>query len=98
MTEYIGAVIEIFIPRHMLDIYYIIIYFSVVQYNALGHSSSRGGVMSSLCRVEVPRKLLLHRNQLMPPLEIGFERFEENIWLVQKFRYRSQKNGTVQLA
>ena len=27
---------------------------------------------------EVPRKLLLHTNQLMPPLEIGFERFEEN--------------------
>ena len=27
---------------------------------------------------EVPRELLLHRDQLMPPLEIGFERFEEN--------------------
>ena len=29
---------------------------------------------------EIPRKLLLHRDQLMPPLEIGFEKFEENIW------------------
>ena len=27
---------------------------------------------------EVPRELLLHTDQLMPPLEIGFERFEEN--------------------
>ena len=27
---------------------------------------------------EVPRELLLHTDQLMPPLEIGFKRFEEN--------------------
>ena len=27
---------------------------------------------------EAPRELLLHTDQLMPPLEIGFERFEEN--------------------
>ena len=27
---------------------------------------------------EVPRELLLHTDQLMPPLEILFERFEEN--------------------
>ena len=27
---------------------------------------------------EVPRELIIHTNQLMPPLEIGFERFEEN--------------------
>ena len=27
---------------------------------------------------KVPRELLLHTDQLMPPLEIGFERFEEN--------------------
>ena len=26
---------------------------------------------------EVPREFLLHRDQLIPPLEIGFERFEE---------------------
>ena len=31
---------------------------------------------------EVPRELLLHRDQLMPPLEIRFERFEENIWKI----------------
>jgi len=38
---------------------------------------------SGLCvEWEVPRELLLHRDQLMPPLEIGFERFEENIWKI----------------
>ena len=26
---------------------------------------------------EVPRELLLHNDKLIPPLEIGFERFEE---------------------
>ena len=26
---------------------------------------------------EVPRELLLHTDQWMPPLEIGFERFQE---------------------
>ena len=31
---------------------------------------------------EVPRELLLHRDHLMPPLVIGFERFEENIWKI----------------
>ena len=27
---------------------------------------------------EVPRELLLHRSKLIPPLVLGFERFEEN--------------------
>ena len=31
---------------------------------------------------EVPRELLLHRDHLMPPLVIGFERFKENIWKI----------------
>ena len=31
---------------------------------------------------EVLRDLLLHRDHLMPPLVIGFERFEENIWKI----------------
>ena len=35
---------------------------------------------------EVPRELLLHRDHLMPPLVIGFERFEENIWKIQEGR------------
>ena len=35
---------------------------------------------SCLCiEWEVLRELLLHRDQLMPPLEIGFKRFEENV-------------------
>ena len=33
----------------------------------------------SCVEFEVPRELLLHRHQLMSPLEIGLERFEENI-------------------
>ena len=33
---------------------------------------------STAVECEVPREFLLHTNQLMPPLEIGFERFEEN--------------------
>ena len=49
---------------------------------------------------EVPRELLLHRDQLMPPLEFGFERFAENILIVQPIqnRRRRRNNGTVQLA
>ena len=45
---------------------------------------------------EVPRKLLLHRDQLMPPLKIGFERSKENILIVQQFhnRRRRSRNGT----
>ena len=31
---------------------------------------------------EVPRVLLLYRDQFIPPLKIGFERFEENIWKI----------------
>ena len=31
---------------------------------------------------EVPRELPPHMDQLMPPLDIGFERFEENIWKI----------------
>ena len=31
---------------------------------------------------EVPREMLPQRDQLMPPLDIGFERFEENIWKI----------------
>ena len=31
---------------------------------------------------EVPRELLPHRDQLNPPLDIGFERFEENTWKI----------------
>ena len=30
---------------------------------------------------EAPRELLLHRDKLIPPLEIRFERFEENIYV-----------------
>ena len=40
----------------MADIYYVVIYCSVLQYSALAHSNSRGGggVISSLCTVWGP--------------------------------------------
>ena len=31
-----------------------------------------------LVECEVPRELFLHTDHLLPPLEIGFERFEDN--------------------
>ena len=49
---------------------------------------------------EVPRELLQQRDQLIPPLEIKFKRFEENIWIMQQFcsqKNRSGKNCTVVL-
>ena len=52
---------------------------------------------------EVPSELLLHSDKLMSPLEIGFEKFNENFWIVQQFRSwknrkRRKNAGTVQLA
>ena len=47
---------------------------------------------------EVPKELLLHRDHLMPPLEIGFEMFEENIWIVQQLcNKRRSGNSTAGL-
>merc|ERR1711867_11979 len=34
--------------------------------------------MGSCLEWEVPRELLLHRSELIPPPVLGFERFEEN--------------------
>ena len=31
---------------------------------------------------EVPRELLLHKDHLIPPLGIGFERLKKNIWKI----------------
>ena len=45
---------------------------------------------------EVPRELILHTDQLMPLLENIFERFEENIWMVQQFRNRRRSKITPQ--
>ena len=49
---------------------------------------------------KVPRELLLCRDQLMPPLEIGFESFKEKILIVQQFwrSWRRNNDGTVQLS
>ena len=47
---------------------------------------------SRLCvECEVPRELLPHTDQLMPPLEIGFEKFEEN-WIMQQCQNRSSNS------
>ena len=47
-------------------------------YNFLLRCSAHNIVEYSTIECKVPRELLLHTDQLMPPLEIGFERFEEN--------------------
>ena len=68
---------------------------STVQCCAAVEEEEESSCTSVEC--EVPRELLLHRDQLFPPLEIGFERFEENIWIVQQFRNWSRKNSAVVL-
>ena len=46
-------------------------------------------VSSCLCLdCEIPKELLLHKDQLMPPLEIGFG---GNIWNIQQFRNRMRR-------
>ena len=58
-----------------------IVEFSTVKYRYYNTPGVKEEEESSCLCVEreVPRELLLHREQLMPPLEIVFERFEENI-------------------
>ena len=53
---------------------------STVQCSPAGEEEEKSSHPSVEC--EVPRELLLHRDHLMPPLVIGFERFEENIWKI----------------
>ena len=49
------------------------------HYNSLGVEEEEES--SHPCvECEDPRKLLLQTHQLIPPLKIGFERFEENKW------------------
>ena len=84
MAEYIGAaklthllpyLIEIFIATYGRIAHLYILKCITVQSSQTVEEES-----SCLCvEWEVPRELLLYRNQLMPPLVIGFERFEENI-------------------
>ena len=50
---------------------------SIIQYSPAVEELSR-----PCLECEVPRELLLHRDHLMPPLVIGFERFEENVWKI----------------
>ena len=43
---------------------------------------------------EVPRELLLHRSELIPPPVLRFERFEENKYTSLKWRTGLGKNQT----
>merc|ERR1711873_8331 len=88
-AEYIGAanvthllpyLIEMFIATYGRTTHLYILECSTVQFSPAveeEEESSRPSV-----EWEVPRELLLHRDHLMPPLVIGFERFEENIWKI----------------
>ena len=49
---------------------------SLVQYSAAVKEEKES--FCSCIKCEIPRELLLHTNQLMSPLEIGFEWFREN--------------------
>ena len=48
----------------------------VLSYTHIGVEEEES--FRSYVECEVPRELLLHRVQLMPPLEIGLKRFKEN--------------------
>ena len=84
MAEYIGTakcypfttnLIEMFIATYGRTAHLYILECSTVQCSPVVEEEE-----SSLPCVEceIPIELLLHTNQLMPPLEIEFERFEEN--------------------
>ena len=81
MAEYIGAANVTHSLPYLIDIFIVMpanLY--IVEYSTVQCSAAVEEEESSCPCVEyeVPRKLLLHTDQLMPPLEIGFERFEEN--------------------
>ena len=74
VTHSIPYLIEIFITMYGRTAHLYIEECSTVYYSlAVEEESSHPCV-----ECEVPGELLLYRDQLIPPLEIGFERFEEN--------------------
>ena len=77
VTNSLPYLIEIFIATYGRTAHLCILECSTVQCSPgveEEEESSRPCV-----EFDVPRKLLLHTDQLTPPLEIGFERFEGNI-------------------
>ena len=70
MAEYIGAANVTHSLPYLIEIF-------IATYGHTAHL-----YILECSTVQVPRELLLHRDQLMPPLVIGFERFEENIWKI----------------
>ena len=84
MAEYIGEsnvthslpyLIEIFIATYGRTAHLYILEYNTVQCSPAVEEEEESFCPCVEC--EVPRDLLLHRDHLMPPLEIGFERFEE---------------------
>ena len=75
-----GPCVECEVPRDCSTVQY-----STVQYRERERQAAveEEEESSRLCvEWKVPRELLLHRDQLIPPPAIGFERFEENIWKI----------------
>ena len=93
ITHSLPYLIEIFIATYGRTAHLYILECSTVQCSPAveeEEESSRPCV-----EWEVPRELLLHRDHLMPPLVIGFERFEENIWKIQEGRGGQQQGRRV---
>ncbi len=76
VTHSLPYLIEIFIAPYGRIAHLYIVECSTVQYSPAVEEEEESSRPCVEC--EVPRDLLLHRDHLMPPLEIGFERFEEN--------------------
>ena len=69
--------------------YLYIVQCSTVQYSPAVEEEEEES--HSCVECEVPRDLLLHRDHLTPPLVIGFQRFEENIWKIYQESRRVTK-------
>ena len=69
--------IEIFIVMYIRREHLYIVESSTVQCSVAVKEEEESSCPCIEC--EVPRELILHTQQLMPPLEIRFERFEEII-------------------
>ena len=80
VTHSLPYLIEIFIAMYGRTAHLYILECSTVQCSPALEEEEESSRLCLEC--EVPRDLLLHRDHLMPPLVIGFERFEKNIWKI----------------
>ena len=79
MSHSLPYLIELFITTYGRTSHLYILECSTVQYSPAVEEEEESFRPCVEC--EVPRELLLHTDQLMPPLEFkkfGFERFEKN--------------------